>query len=218
MAVRAIGALLGLLLVSGCETAYYSAMEQVGVHKRDILVDRVDEASEAQEAAKEEFQNALEKFTAVVEVPPSDLKDSYESLAEAFEDSQSRAELVSERIDAVESVSDALFDEWAEEIEQISNAKLRSASAEQRRRSQRQYSELIKAMRRAEDKMQPVLVAFNDQVLFLKHNLNAQAISSLQGELSSIQSDVAVLITDMEASIAKSQAFIEDMELLGGSA
>ena len=79
------------------------------------------------------------------------------------------------------------------------------------------YKELIKAMRRAEGKMQPVLVAFRDQVLFLKHNLNAQAISSLQGELGSIQSDVAVLIFDMEASIAKSQAFIEDMELLGGT-
>jgi hypothetical protein len=217
MAGKAIGMLVGILFVAGCESAYYSAMEQVGVHKRDILVDRVDEASEAQEDAKEEFQNALEMFTSVVEVPPSDLKESYESLAEAFEDSQSRAELVSERIDAVESVSDALFEEWAEEIEQISNAKLRSASSEQRRKSQRRYSELIKAMRRAEDKMQPVLVAFNDQVLFLKHNLNAQAISSLQGELNSIQSDVAVLITDMEASIAKSQAFIEDMELLGGS-
>jgi hypothetical protein len=46
---------------------------------------------------------------------------------------------------------------------------------------------------------------------------DAQAISSLQGELGSIRSDVAVLISDMAASIAKSQASIEDMELLGGT-
>ena len=214
---RLFGVLLALVSLTGCESAYYSAMEQVGVHKRDILVDRVDEAADAQEDAKEEFQSALELFTSVIEVPPSDLKDSYETLSDAFDDSQARADLVTERIDAVESVSDALFDEWADEIQQISNTKLRSASSDQRRKSQRQYSELIKAMRRAEGKMQPVLVAFRDQVLFLKHNLNAQAISSLQGELGSIQSDVAVLIADMEASIAKSQAFIEDMELLGGS-
>ena len=215
--VRITLGIVGVWLLCGCESAYYSAREQVGVHKRDILVDRVDEASEAQQDAKEEFQSALELFTSVVEVPPSDLQDTYETLAEAFEDSQARAELVSERIDAVESVSDALFDEWAEEIDMISNARLRSASAGQRQKSERQYQELIKAMRRAEGKMQPVLVAFQDQVLFLKHNLNARAISSLQGELDSIQSDVAVLIRDMEASIAKSQAFIEDMELLGGT-
>jgi hypothetical protein len=216
---RAQGAslLLLTLLLGACESAYYSAMEQVGVHKRDILVDRVEDAAEAQEDAKAEFESALELFSAVVDVPPSDLKDTYESLADAFEDSQERAEAVSERIDAVESVSDALFEEWAEEIEVISNARLRSSSKSQLEASKRQYAELIRAMRRAEGKMAPVLTAFQDQVLFLKHNLNAQAIASLQGELETIQTDVAVLIRDMEASIAKSQAFIEDMQLLGGT-
>ena len=37
--------------------------------------------------------------------------------------------------------------------------------------TKRQYSQLISAMKRAERKMNPVLTAFNDQVLFLKHNL-----------------------------------------------
>ncbi len=205
------------LLLAGCESAYYSTMESMGVHKREILVDRVDEAAEAQEDAKEEFRDALELFTSVVDVPPSGLQDAYDDLSDAFEDSESRAEAVRDRIGAVESVSDALFEEWRDEIELISNAKLKSASSTQLRRSEQQYRELIRAMRRAEGKMDPVLTAFRDQVLFLKHNLNAQAVASLQGELGSIQTDVAVLIRDMEASIAKSQAFIEDMELIGGA-
>jgi hypothetical protein len=209
-------ALVGLLLLAGCESAYYGAWEKLGVHKRDILVDRVEEASEAQEAAKEEFESALEKFTGVVDVPPSKLKDTYESLNDAFEDSKSRAEKVSDRIDAVESVSKALFEEWEDEIDQISNVRLKSSSQKQLRNSRKQYNELITAMRRAESKMEPVLTAFQDQVLFLKHNLNAQAIASLRGELAMIQTDVAALVRDMEASIARSQAFIEDMQLLGG--
>lgn len=209
-------ALVGLLLLAGCESAYYGAWEKLGVHKRDILVDRVEEASEAQEAAKEEFESALEKFTSVVDVPPSKLKDTYESLNDAFEDSKSRAEKVSDRIDAVESVSKALFEEWEDEIDQISNTRLKSSSQKQLRNSRKQYNELITAMRRAESKMEPVLTAFQDQVLFLKHNLNAQAIASLQGELAMIETDVAALVRDMEASIARSQAFIEDMQLLGG--
>jgi hypothetical protein len=208
--------LVGLLLLTGCESAYYGAWEKLGVHKRDILVDRVEEASEAQEAAKEEFQSALEIFASVVEVPPSELKDTYESLNEAFEDSEARAEQVSDRIDAVESVSEALFEEWEEEIGQIGNSRLRSSSQSQLTASRKQYDGLIKSMRRAESKMDPVLNAFRDQVLFLKHNLNAQAVASLKGELAMIETDVAVLIRDMEASIARSQAFIEDMQLLGG--
>jgi hypothetical protein len=210
--------LIGLTLLAGCESAYYGAWEKLGVHKRDILVDRVEEASEAQEAAKEEFQSALEKFASVVEVPPSKLKDTYESLNDAFEDSKARAERVSDRIDAVESVSDALFEEWEDEIGQISNTRLKSSSKSQLNNSRRQYDGLIKAMRRAESKMEPVLTAFQDQVLFLKHNLNAQAVASLKGELAVIETDVAALIRDMEASIARSQAFIEDMQLLGGEA
>jgi hypothetical protein len=205
-----------VLVVGGCESAYYGAWEQLGVHKRDILVDRVEEASEAQEAAKEQFQSALEQFASVVDIPPSDLKDTYEDLAEAFEDSESRAQEVSERIDAVESVSEALFEEWEDEIEQIGNARLRSASASQLTQSRSQYKSLIQAMRRAESRMEPVLGAFRDQVLFLKHNLNARAIASLKGELSMIETNVAELVRDMEASIARSQAFIEEMQLLGG--
>jgi DNA-directed RNA polymerase subunit F len=210
------GLIAALLLLASCESAYYGAWEKVGVHKRDILVDRVEDAAEAQEEAKEEFVSALEKFSSVVNVPPSDLKDTYEELSEAFEDAESRAEKVSDRIDSVEDVSEDLFSEWEGEIEQISNSRLRSASADQLRKSRRQYDDLIKSMRRAESKMPPVLTAFQDQVLFLKHNLNAQAIASLEGELGMIETNVAALIRDMETSIARSQAFIEDMQLLGG--
>jgi hypothetical protein len=66
-------------------------------------------------------------------------------------------------------------------------------------------------MKRAEKKIAPVLSAFRDQVLFLKHNLNAQAVASLQGELVSIESDVASLIREMEASINEADSFIQSL-------
>ena len=101
------------------------------------------------------------------------------------------------------------------ELEQIGNRKLRSTSAAQLKESRSKYAELIRAMRRAESRMDPVLAVFRDHVLFLKHNLNAQAIASLKSELTAIETDVAGLIREMEVSIARSQAFIEDMELVG---
>ena len=52
-----------------------------------------------------------------------------------------------------------------------------------------------------------------DNVLFLKHNLNAQAIASLRNELGNIETDVSTLIREMEASIERSQAFIRDMQV-----
>jgi hypothetical protein len=74
----------------------------------------------------------------------------------------------------------------------------------------------VRVMRQAEAKMPPVLDACRDQVLFPKHNLNAQTINSMKGELGMIETNVAALIRDTGASIARSQAFIEDTQLLGG--
>ncbi len=204
--------LFTLLFAAGCETAYYGINEQFGRLKNDILVDRVEDAMDAQEDAKEEFKDAFEQFESVVSVPESELKSIYRKLSGSFEDAEAKAETVSERIEAVDDVSEDLFEEWADEIEQIGNASLRSKSKTQLAESKRKYAALIKAMRRAESRMQPVLSSFRDHVLYLKHNLNAQAISSLKSELGGIESDVGRLISDMERSIAEAQSFIKDIE------
>lgn len=209
----AAACLAGLLtMMGGCESAYYSAWERVGVHKREILVDRVDAAADSQEAAKEEFENAFEQFASVVEVKPSELRRTYERLNDAFEDAEARAGDVSERIDAVASVSDALFEEWEAELDDIGDRNLRASSERQLVQSRQRYAELMRAMRRAEQRMAPVLGTFRDYVLYLKHNLNAQAIASLQGELGGIESDVSGLVRDMEASISEARSFIQSME------
>ena len=211
---RALLAVAALGLLGGCESTYYSAWEKLGVYKRDLLVDSVEDAQESQEEAKEEFATALERFSSVVNVGPSDLKDTYEKLSDSLEDAEDKAGEVSEHIDDVEDVSEDLFTEWRSEIDQISNANLRGASAKQLKASEAKYATLIRAMRRAESRMEPVLVAFRDNVLFLKHNLNAQAVASLKTELGSIESNVSTLIREMEASIAESQDFIREMELI----
>ena len=196
-------------LAVGCQSAYYSAAEKVGIHKRDILVDRVEESSEAQKDAEEQFQSALEHFSAVVNFDGGELEDIYDDLNDEYEDSVEAAQDVTDRINAVEDVAEALFDEWAEEIEQYSNARLKSESQRQLRETRRRYDGMIKAMRKAESRMAPVLDTFRDHVLFLKHNLNARAVASLQGELQGIETNVGRLIREMEVSIAEAQSFIK---------
>ncbi|MFU8815431.1 MAG: DUF2959 domain-containing protein [Pseudomonadales bacterium] len=210
----AIRPLLMLVLIAllGCESAYYGAMERVGVHKRDILVDRVEAAMSAQEQAAEQFENALEQFSSVVSVPASKLRRSYDRLNRSYEAADARATQVRDRIDGVESVSSALFKEWREEIELIGNRELKASSASQLRRSEAQYETLMAAMRRAEQSMEPVLGTFRDYVLYLKHNLNAQAVASLEGELAAIEADVAGLLGDMQASIGEARSFLKIMQ------
>jgi len=120
------------------------------------------------------------------------------------------------RIRDVERVADALFKEWKAELAQYSNENLRQASQKELDATRTKYDALLGAMKSAESKMQPVLNAFKDQVLFLKHNLNARAIASLQGNVAQIQSDVGTLIKEMEASIAEANAFIDQMQKAEG--
>ena len=74
------------------------------------------------------------------------------------------------------------------------------------------YEKLIAAMKRAESKMPPVLNAFRDQVLFMKHSLNARAIAALEGTVGEIESDVASLIRDIDASIKEAESFLDQFE------
>ncbi len=208
-----ISAVLFLFMIgSGCQTAYYGAMEKLGYHKRDILVSDVQKARDSQEEAKEQFKTALEQFSAVLHFEGGALQDKYEKLNAEYQQSESKAQAVHDRIDSVENVSEALFDEWEIELGQYSNASLRRASQQKLDQTRTQYSQLIKAMKRAEKKMGPVLAAFKDQVLFLKHNLNAQAITSLKQELVSVEGDISSLIKEMEKSIKEADAFILAMQ------
>lgn len=213
--IRIVAFSLITLLLSACQSMYYDAMEQVGYHKRDILVDRVEDVQDAQKDAKEQFRSALEQYQQLIKIEDQDLLDKYNALNEEFEDSKAAAEQVSERINAVENVSEALFDEWQEELSLYSNANLKQQSAQKLAATKRKYNTLIKSMRQAESRMQPVLAALQDQVLYLKHNLNARAIDGLKGELRTIETNVARLIKDMEASIAQSEAFIADLNQAG---
>jgi Skp family chaperone for outer membrane proteins len=201
-----------ILLLSGCQSAYYGAMEKVGIHKRDIMVDRVTDARDSQQEAKQEFSSALAQFQSLLGAADTDLQIKYDELNAAYEDSKSAAEEVSDRIEAVESVSEALFEEWEEELDLYSSEKLRRDSASKLSATKRKYKQLINSMKSAEERMDPVLAALQDQVLYLKHNLNARAIDGLKGELKSVENNVARLIRDMEKSIAESEAFIAQLK------
>ena len=200
-----------MLFLAGCQTAYYKTMEKLGVHKREIMVDRVEKARDSQEETKEQFRSALEKFSSVLDFKGGSLEEKYNELNEEYDKSEEKAADVKARISAVEDVSEALFAEWDEELEQYSSQSLRRNSEKKLRQTRKQYNQLISAMKRAEKKIAPVLTAFRDQVLFLKHNLNAQAIASLQSELVSVEANVASLIKEMEASIAEADVFIKSM-------
>ena len=203
--------LLVSLLLAGCTSAYYAAWEKLGYEKRDILVSRIKSANKDQEEAKKQFQTTLEKFQDVTGFKGGDLEAEYKKLNSSYEDCVSRADAVSKRIASVESVAKDMFNEWQSELSQYSDQNRRRASEQMLNDTKVKYEKLIAVMKQAEKRMQPVLTVFHDQVLFLKHNLNAAAIASLKDTSAGIESDVSKLIADMNASINEANSFINQM-------
>ena len=199
-------------LIGGCSSVYYNTLEKFGYEKRDILAERVAEAQSSQTEAKQQFESALEQFQAVTGYQGGELESQYRSLKQAFEDSEDKAREVRERIDRVEQVGDDLFAEWERELEQYQDPQLRRASARQLRETRERYSRLLDLMQRAEQRMDPVLAAFRDRVLFLKHNLNARAIASLRDQRAQVEDEIAVLIRDMNRSIAEADRFLQTLK------
>jgi len=199
------------VLLGACSSVKYGALEKVGIHKRDVLVDNVEDARESQEDAREEFKDALERFGSVVSIEETGLKKAYDQLNDEYEDAAEAAEEVSDRIDDVERVAEDLFDEWEDENRLYTDASLRRDSEARLKETQSRYADMLTSMKLAEQSMQPVLNTFLDNVLYLKHNLNAQAVGSLRGTFTTLEGDIDRLISQMNRSIERSNQFIQDM-------
>jgi DNA repair exonuclease SbcCD ATPase subunit len=200
-----------LILAGGCRSAVYSTYEKFGVYKRDLLKKRVIAARDEQKEAGEQFQDALTKLRAMYGSSGSNLEKAYDQLKSEYDESVARADAVRKRVRDMETVAADLFKEWEGEIQQIQSESMRAGSRDQLRQTRARYEELHTALKRAEESMNPVLGKFRDHVLYLKHNLNAQAIASLKGESVSIQNDIAKLIDDMNVSIKRADEFIKQM-------
>ena len=210
--VYLIGLVASVLFTTGCRTTYYKTMEKFGVHKRDMLKENVEEARDEQKKATEQFKDALTRLRELYNIEGGDLEKTYDRLKSDFDKSESRANAVRERIDKVETVASDLFKEWEKEISQMESSNLARQSREKLRSTRDKYESLHTAMKRAEASMEPVLKQFRDQVLYLKHNLNAQAIGALKGETLDIEKEIQQLIKDMNASIQQADSFIQGLE------
>ena len=203
-------------LGGGCATtrkAYYNTWEKFGYAKRERLVDNVKAARAEQVEAKKEFASALEQFKSIVNFKGGDLENLYNKLNKEYQRCESQAGDVRSEIASVKNVAQALFTEWEGEVAEIKDdPSLQRQSRELLDRTRSNYKEMIDRMDAAAATMDPVLTKFKNRVLFLKANLNAQAIASLKGTELELGGDIDKLIREMEASIAEADAFIEGIQ------
>ena len=203
--------ILGLGLVTGCQTAYYSAWETFGVHKRDLLKKFVTAARDEQKEASREFHDALDRLRKLYAFDGGNLDRMYSRVKADYDGLTERSDSVKKRVREVHEVAGDLFKEWERELKEYTSEELRARSRRRMSETRARFEDLSASLKRAEVSMNPVLSRLKDQTLFLKHNLTAQAIASLKGESASIQAEILKLISEMNASVKKADSFIDDL-------
>jgi hypothetical protein len=208
-----LACLLGLTLVSAtaCRNVVYSAYENFGVYKRDLLKKRVISARDEEKGAQQEFKDALTRLKELTGFQGGEVEKHYRRIQSDYDDAAARVTAVHKRIQDVETVAGDLFAEWEKEDRQIETEALRQSSRRQLVETRQRYEDMLAALKKSERAMDPVLHKLHDYVLALKHSLNAEAIGQLQGESTKIQADMAQLIEQMNASIASADEFIRQM-------
>jgi hypothetical protein len=182
------------------------------VYKRDLLKKSVVAARDEQQEAGQQFKDALTRLKELYAYSGGDLEKRYRGLQSDYDGSVAQVAAVRKRIRDMEQVAEDLFAEWEKEIAQISTPAMQSSSRQKLSETRSRYATMHTALLQAEKSMDPVLTQFRDHVLYLKHNLNASAIASLKGEATSIQDEIARLLTQMNRSIATADEFIKTLE------
>lgn len=206
--------------LSGCQSAIeksarnagYSLYELVGVEKRDLLRKRITGATEEQKEAGESFTDALDKLQKTYGSEPSKLESKYRELNSAYENSVAQAEEVRSSREKMHTVASDLFAEWKKEIAEMQSADLKTRSRTSLADTKERFDKMHSALKNSEGQMAPVLAKLKDNVLFLKHNLNAKAVGSLKNENARIEGDIKKLLAGMNDSIREAEAFIKTIE------
>jgi hypothetical protein len=196
------------LTLSGCTSLYYKSMEKLGKEKRDILVQRIIDGKKDQEKAREQIKTTMQAFQELTGFKGGDLEKVYNKLNGEYESAEGRANDLSNRIKSIDQVAKDMFREWEKEIGQMRNRELKARSSQMLRDTRTRHAQYIKRMHETEARMKPVIVAFRDQVYFLKHNLNARAIRSLKTTLAKMDKQVETLVVGIEQSMKEADSFI----------
>ena len=199
------------IAIGGCASAKYSALEKVGIHKRDILVDNVEDARDSQEDTREHLVSAYEELSALVGHEGGALERQYKRLNKEVERARDATGELDDHLASIDRVSEDLFEEWESELELYSSQALRDDQAKRLAESRRQFRQMRDRMQVARNRVDPVMAVLNDNVLYLKHSLNAQAVAALRGEAANLEADVEALIRDMQIAIDEADAFISKM-------
>ena len=197
---------------TSCTTIYYEAWEKLGKQKRDLLKDNIKNAQDDQQDVSKELKDALTHLKEAYGLKETKLERTYNKIKDNYDTAEKNDQNLKKRIEKVQEIAADLFSEWQKEIGQMHEESYRKDSQQKLEKTKDRYKIMYASLHKSEKSVHPILDQLHDQVLYLKHNLNAQALGSLKNEMGQIEQNIEKLLHDMKKSIEESNNFIKDFK------
>lgn len=204
--------LLSLLLTSSCSTVYYNFWETLGKEKRDLLKSKLNDVNNAQEDVEEQYVDNLERIRKEYNFNEGELEKTYDKITDDYEDTNEKQKELSERINKANNIATDLFEEWKNEAYQLQNKNYKRKSLQKLAITKKKYSRTYTTIKKIEKDLNKILRKFKDQVIFIKHNLNAKVIGNLKSEFNDIKIDIKKQIKNIKRSKNQTELFIKELD------
>ena len=204
--------LIGMIIVflGGCQTVREGA-ESSAQPKRNPLIGEVRNVRVAQQQTKDQFLMTLASFGALIDQTGGEVRNGYEAFSDELQKSESMAAALRERIGHLEEKGRLYFEPRESSLYGFTDRGSDQTGDAKSNATHQRYQDLLRAMKQAEQDIDPVLTVFRDQLVFAKYNLNAEAIARLQDELAAVEADTATLVGKLDSAIAEADTFIGAM-------
>ena len=187
-------------------TAVSAPAQEAGVKQVEQLTNKFGSTVEAITDARAQLVKTMDVYNSIFSEVAKDRKSLYKKLQNEMDTMVKRRGEISTRAEQTRIEADNLFVSWGNSLSGITDPDLRKRSEERLAKTKARYADIQATGRQADDAYAPVMKKLQDQVAYLGHDLNAEAVGSLKGDAAKLTGQVDELkkrIDDLVGSINK---------------
>jgi hypothetical protein len=213
--VRSIVVSLPVIVVlSAC--AAFSSKKSEGLNRVDQLLSQVERVQVESEACKERSTAALQALETLVDSDfNGDPVAAYDHVATSIEESKDQEQRLASSVDGMKSRAEELFADWTKSLEAMTNAKLKERSQGRLEATRARYQAVLESVAAAQSSCDAFHTELDDHTLFLEHDLNAESVESIAGDVEDLGERKQELDQRLDHCVAVAKKYVEHAKLHG---
>jgi hypothetical protein len=173
-----------------------------GVKQVEQLIKKANAGVESINDTKLQLQKTMEAYNAVLAPDVKDRRDAYKKLQKEVATTEKKRAMVSTRNGEMNVEAGRLFKNWEGSTAAIQDPELRQRSQQRLGQAKARYSEIETNGQGAARLYTPFMKALQDQVTYLGHDLNPEAVATLKPEADKLNAQAKELYSAIDKTTA----------------